>query len=345
MQSQFAERRPSKPEQTGQGVAATADPRTRLEDAITALLPAPQSPLHEVAHFHFSRFGKLLRGRTALAVAAAVGLDDARALHWALAVELMHNASLVHDDICDRDEQRRHRSTIFSAFGTPLAICFGDWLVARSFEAATAAVADGQGGAAFAALAAAMRRLSEGQAAEFTGAPVLTWQTYDQVVGEKTAPLSLAPIEGPLMLAGADRHLAPVRRAIHALGLAYQMSNDMLDVLGKDGGAAAYNDLRRRAPNAVSVSFRSLLVNGHRAAFDAWMSSPAGDDIEPWAEQIAATGALEICAQRLQEQLDICRRECADLPDGLRAALSPLVSYLEKATAATRARAAGAEGA
>ncbi|MEC8281911.1 MAG: hypothetical protein VX021_08180, partial [Pseudomonadota bacterium] len=102
---------------------------------------------------------------------------------------------------------------------------------------------------------------------------------------------------------------------------------------------------RRRAPNAVSVSFRSLLVNGHRAAFDAWMSSPAGDDIEPWAEQIAAAGALEICAQRLQEQLDICRRECADLPDGLRAALSPLVSYLEKATAATRARAAGAEGA
>ncbi|MEC9166196.1 MAG: hypothetical protein VX596_03790, partial [Pseudomonadota bacterium] len=81
------------------------------------------------------------------------------------------------------------------------------------------------------------------------------------------------------------------------------------------------------------------------AAFAAWMSAPAGDDIEPWAEQIAATGALEICAQRLQEQLDICRRECADLPDGLRAALSPWVSYLVKATAATRARAAGAEGA
>ena len=85
------------------------------------------------------------------------------------------------------------------------------------------------------------------------------------------------------------------------------MSNDMLDVLGKDG-AAAYNT-RAGAPR-VSVA-RSLLVNGHRAAFDVSMSSPAGDDIEPWAEQIAATGALEICAQRLQEQLDICRRECA----------------------------------
>ena len=80
MQSQFAERRPSKPEQTGQGVAATADPRTRLEDAITALLPAPQSPLHEVAHFHFSRFGKLLRGRTALAVAASPQFPATRAV-------------------------------------------------------------------------------------------------------------------------------------------------------------------------------------------------------------------------------------------------------------------------
>ena len=75
------------------------------------------------------------------------------------------------------------------------------------------------------------------------------------------------------------------------------------------------------------------------------MASPAGDDIQYWADQIVAAGALEICAKRLQEELDICRHECADLPSSLRAALSPLVNYLEKATAATRARAAGADGA
>jgi geranylgeranyl pyrophosphate synthase len=323
-------------------VGTTQKSEEALEEAITALLPTEKSPLFKVAHSHFSQFGKLLRGRTAWAVSEAVTLSPACAQNWAVSIELMHNASLVHDDICDRDEHRRHHSTVFSSFGTPLAICFGDWLVARSFEAAYRATSQAPSAEARAAvplLASSMINLSEGQAAEFTGKPILTWEAYDQVVAKKTIPLILTSITGPLLLAGADRYLPPAERASHAAGLAFQMANDMLDVLGQDGSAAAFNDLRRRAPNAVTVSFRSQLLNSNKAAFDAWMATPADDDIQPWVEQMLETSALEICTARLQEQLNICRQECDVLPVQIQSALTPLVTYLEHATTSVRARA------
>ena len=324
------------------GIDAHTAMQAKLQQAITNILPSANTALHEVAHFHFNEFGKLLRGQTALAVSAAVDLDPKRALQWALAVELMHNASLVHDDICDRDERRRDRLTIFSAFGTPLAICFGDWLVAQSFEAALAAVGDNSahGVAAVAGLAKVMGRLSVGQADEFTGVPVLTWPAYEQVVCRKTVPLILAPIEGPLELAGHDSDLLTVRRAIRALGIAYQMANDILDVLGQDGSAGAFGDLHRRAPNAVLVSFRNQLVNGSRSAFDAWMAAPTTDETPYGAEQMIATGALAHCARRLQDQINTCQMHCADLPLALQTALAPLLGYLEKTTNVARSRAA-----
>jgi geranylgeranyl pyrophosphate synthase len=316
--------------------------QNKLQQAITQTLPDANTTLHDVAHFHFDEFGKLLRGRTALAVSAAVDFNPDRALQWALAVELMHNASLVHDDICDQDEKRRDQQTIFSAFGTPLAICFGDWLVAKSFEAALAAASgsSSHGFAAISSFAKVMARLSIGQADEFTGVPVLTWPAYEQVVCRKTVPLILAPIEGPLQLAGQVDDILTVRRAIRALGIAYQMANDILDVLGEDGRSGTFGDLHRRAPNAVLVSYRNQLVNGSRAAFDAWMAEPTADAVPYDAEQMITTGALDQCARRLQDQIDTCERHCADLPLALQTALAPLLGYLEKTTNGARNRAA-----
>ena len=96
------------------------------------MLPGEGHPLFNVTKTHFAEFGKMLRGTTSLTVSNAVGLDQDVGLNWALAVELMHNASLVHDDVCDEDEFRRDHPTVFAIHGAPLAICFGDWLVAKS---------------------------------------------------------------------------------------------------------------------------------------------------------------------------------------------------------------------
>ena len=304
--------------------------RNLIENGIRSVLPTPTNPLHSIAHFHFRRFGKLLRGRTSLKVSTTLGIDSSDALNWALAVELMHNASLVHDDICDQDTSRHHHPTIFSAFGTPSAVCFGDWLVARSFELAIKSVRSDKGVSAIDSLAAAMRVLSEGQSSEFNQIPVLNWKDYDEVVSKKTTPLLLAPIEGPLLMAGRKECLPSIRRVVCAIGRAYQMSNDILDAVGGYGNKVAFRDLERRAPNAVLVSFRNLLINGHRTAFDEWMSAYGRDDFSYWRKEVIESTALEICTDRLKDQIDFCHRECDRLPGDLKASLEPLLNFLNK---------------
>ena len=63
----------------------------------------------------------------------------AAALHWAVAIEVLHNASLIHDDICDGDQLRRGRPAVWSKYGRDVALTLGDWLVALSFELAAEA--------------------------------------------------------------------------------------------------------------------------------------------------------------------------------------------------------------
>lgn len=330
LESQFTEALAPDLLQPDISIKDTERSRNLLEDGIRSVLPSPQNSLHSIAHFHFRRFGKLLRGRTALKVSTTVGLKRSAALNWAIAVELMHNASLVHDDICDQDTNRHHHPTIFSAFGTPSAVCFGDWLVARSFELAIKSVSSDKGVAAIDSLAAAMRFLSEGQSSEFNQIPVLNWSAYDEVVGKKTTPLLLAPIEGPLLMSGRNGYLPSVRRVVRAMGRAYQISNDIRNAVGDDDGEVAFKDLERRAPNAVLVSFRNLLINGRQTAFDEWMSSNGHDDVDYWKKEVINSSALEICTDRLKDQIKICQRECDRLPSDLKASLGPLVDFLDK---------------
>ena len=137
-------------------VSAASD----LTEAIHSILPDERSPLSAAARLHFQNPGKLLRGTTTLRLSKGIGLNWRRAIDWAVAVELMHNASLVHGDICDEDQFRRDQFSVVSSFGTPIAVCLGDWLVARSFELGVRASRDGDTLDAIEILASAMRRIS-----------------------------------------------------------------------------------------------------------------------------------------------------------------------------------------
>ena len=219
-----------------------------------------------------------------------------------------------------------------NVFPTPLAICFGDWLVAKSFEHAALAAKECKGDASsiITLLSNVMAKLSSGQAREFSGGPILDWVGYDNVVNGKTVPLLAAAVEGPLLLASQYQFFDDIKRCIESLGIGYQISNDILDALGKDGSDEAFNDLYRRAPNAVSITFRDTLKNGHRLQFDNWMNSePQSENID-WASQINENGAIDNCVKQLKQHLECSRLHRSRLPHNLQQALLPLVTYLER---------------
>jgi geranylgeranyl diphosphate synthase, type II len=231
--------------------------RARVEKALPASLPPPATRparLHEAMHYSLEAGGKRLRPVLVLAAAELFPLR-ADPLPAALAVELLHTYSLIHDDLpaMDDSDLRRGRPSLHKAFDEVTAILAGDALLTHSFELL------GQGYAsqpevglrlvAELARAAGSRHLIGGQA-EDTAAEhrQISAADLDYIHLHKTAALIAAACRLGLLCTTADEAaLASLTAAARALGLAFQILDDILDVtssaeaMGKTVGADAAN--------------------------------------------------------------------------------------------------------
>jgi geranylgeranyl diphosphate synthase type I len=186
---------------------------------------------------------------------AAVGGYPATALPAAAAVEILHNFSLIHDDIEDGDRTRRHRPTLWTLWGVPQAINAGDGMFALAF----AALLGSQGrGVANAAVLAALTRftdccaaLTEGQHLDmhFETRQVVTVAEYLRMIEGKTASLVATSLAMGALMGGADVTIGDaLYRFGYHLGLAFQIRDDILGIWGDPAvtGKAAGNDILRR---------------------------------------------------------------------------------------------------
>ncbi|MFE3184064.1 polyprenyl synthetase family protein [Streptomyces violascens] len=198
--------------------------------------------------------GKGVRPALAVLGAQAVGASADAAIPAAVAIELIHTFSLMHDDIMDGDERRRHRDSAWKAFGTGPAVLAGDALFALAVR--TLAEAGGAGsGAAVHELAVMMGELVHGQADDvlfesrpWAGPGVVGLAEYRAMAARKTgALLACATALGPV-LAGAPRLLTDaLARAGRQWGLAFQAVDDVLGIWGDPAvtGKPVHSDLRR----------------------------------------------------------------------------------------------------
>ena len=140
------------------------------------------------------------------------------------AIEELHNASLIHDDICDGDRLRRGRPAVWAKYGRDIALTFGDWLVALSFELAAEAAQRSQTPMLVKILADHMKTTTMGEAREFDIKRNSDWQTYVEIAADKTAPLLTAPLEGVAAMALHGGASANVGAYFRCLGNAYQIA-------------------------------------------------------------------------------------------------------------------------
>ena len=235
----------------------------RLDAAIRAVAPSPRSRLGRMASYHLgyctpeghpaaSDPGKRIRAALCLWSCEALGGDAERAVPAAVAVELVHNFTLIHDDIQDGDEQRRHRDTVWTVWGVPQGINAGDGMHALALQVLLAPGRDrARRTRAAHALSAAIVEVVEGQCMDIAleGSPAASRPTYLRLVRAKTGALLGASMAAGAILAGAPA--ATVRSfdsAGRLLGLAFQIRDDWLGVWGDPAltGKGRTGDLRRR---------------------------------------------------------------------------------------------------
>ncbi|MDH2908767.1 MAG: polyprenyl synthetase family protein [Candidatus Eremiobacteraeota bacterium] len=217
--------------------------------------------LREAISYHFgfgafgpTRVGKRLRPQLLFRTALHLGAPLESALDAAVAVEILHNYSLVHDDIEDRDELRHGRPTLWARYGIAQAINAGDAMCAISFLALTQCESYLGANAALSAvrtLHEAHRAMCDGQARDiaFESCDAVAFEEYLEMIAGKTAALFGAACELGAICAAADASTAERARGFgREYGMAFQIRDDMLGVWGDEleTGKRVAGDLARR---------------------------------------------------------------------------------------------------
>ena len=221
---------------------------TAVNDLIRDRMASEHAPrIPEVTAHLVEAGGKRLRPMLTLAAARLCGYDGPYHVHLAATVEFIHTATLLHDDVVDESAQRRGRPTANLLWDNKSSVLVGDYLFARSFQLMT----ETNNMRVLAILANASATIAEGEVLQLTAAQNLATDEgiYLQVVRGKTAALfSAATQVGGVIAAAPDAQVQAMFDYGDALGIAFQIVDDLLDYQG-DPNATGKNigdDFRER---------------------------------------------------------------------------------------------------
>jgi len=277
--------------------------------------------------------GKKLRPTLALLSAGALGVEPAQVVSAAAAVELVHNFSLVHDDIMDRDRTRRHRATVWSVWDDATAILAGDALQTLAFEAL---LADPSPHAAAAAhlLATTTRELIHGQMLDmdFETRAHVSLSECRAMAAAKTGILLSCSAQLPAVLVGAAREqrtaLATYGREV---GAAFQLVDDLLGIWGDPvvTGKSNHSDLRAKK-HSLPISW--ALEQPGSEPIAQWFSrgEPTDHDVSRVATALDDLGARAWCRTSADHavQRAISALDGVDLQPAAIAGLTELAYYV-----------------
>jgi geranylgeranyl diphosphate synthase, type I len=278
-----------------------------LLDAVSRLTPALQAPVQH----HLGGGGKHVRAALALLAAEASGADPEVGLPGAVAIELVHNFSLLHDDVIDGDRERRHRPTVWAQFGVGAAIIAGDALAILALEVLLEH-ANPHAAQAAAELARATQAMTAGQADDmaFEARPVVALDECLVMEERKTgALLSCAAALGAILAGAPEATTQALRDYGRHLGIAFQAVDDLLGIWGDPSitGKPAGSDLRQHKKTLPVVAALAA-ADGMAGEFAALLRGRLSErEVATAAQFVEGYGgrdtAMEVAEHHLAEAL------------------------------------------
>ena len=249
--------------------------RARVEVALEEAMPPQSTPperLHEAMRYSVLSGGKRLRPILALAAAESVGADSETVMQPAIAVEILHTYTLIHDDLpsMDDDDERRGKPTSHKVFGEANAIRAGDALQAFAFELASRSPIAPEHVVRELALAAGSRGVVGGQVADIAADDHVTTEHLTFIHQHKTADLFRAAIRMGAIAGGAsDQQLESLTTYGANVGLAFQIVDDIIDADEESGcscvGLWGIEEAKRLAATRTETAVTALSGFGDTA--------------------------------------------------------------------------------
>ncbi|BCB91756.1 polyprenyl synthetase family protein [Phytohabitans suffuscus] len=280
--------------------------------------------------------GKAVRPALALLSARAAGAPAEAGLAGAVAVELVHNFSLLHDDVMDGDTLRRHRPTVWAVWGTASAILTGDALLALAQEVLLES-GSAHAVAAGTLLASATRELVRGQMQDLAfehRTDVTLDECLDMAAGKTGSLLSASAAIGAVLAGAPDATTGALATFGAQAGIAFQIVDDLLGIWGDPAvtGKPRFSDLQARK-KTLPMTYAAGRPGPAGERLTAWLAAGEKADEAGLAEiaaLVVAAGGREWATEEARRRLRLAESalDAAPVPDAPRDELVALARYL-----------------
>ena len=312
--------------------ALIGEPLARVEERLQQELRGDDERTDAVIRHGYRIGGKRLRPALVLLSGSAVGeLSKAHEL-LGVVVEMIHTATLVHDDVLDEAVLRRHVDTVNARWGNETSVLLGDFLFSQAFYLAstleTVEACRTIGRSTNRVCLGELRQtLSEGDLS-------LSEQDYLKIIDGKTAELCACCCELGAVYAGASPEVVQSLASYgRNLGMAFQIADDLLDLLGDeaDTGKTTGADLAKQKITLPLIYTRDSLVNGPRNSLDAWLAEPTPESRAGVVKLAEAVGGIAYAKAKAAEY---AKKAVADLdclePTELKKTLAQLAYFASR---------------
>ena len=291
-----------------QGFLATE--LAEVEKVLAVAVEDGPEPGASAARHLVSRGGKRVRPLALLLAGRCYGGEGAAFAEMAGVVELVHSATLLHDDVVDEGMERRGAPTSRRLWGNGVSVLSGDLLLVNALERTRQAAPELLG-----ELIATLRRLVDGEIVQLRGRTELdvSEATYYRVLEDKTASLfSFAARSGAFMAGAPEAGQKALAEFGEALGVAFQLIDDVIDYSGQETGKALFADL-----GEGKITLPLVLAIERRPELSLLVSRIHAGDAEPVAEvsrQVIESGACDEVRRRARSYADKARAALERIP-------------------------------
>ena len=274
----------------------------------------------QISHYIIAAGGKRLRPALLLLVCGALGYEGAQRFNLAAVVELIHTATLLHDDVVDESTLRRGRATANESFGNPASVLVGDFLHTRSFqmmvEAGSMRIME--------ILSAATNVIAEGEVMKLINMhdASLDEEGYLRVIRSKTAKLFEASAQLGAILAGSSPAVeAACATYGQALGTAFQIIDDVLDYAGNSAemGKNIGDDLREGKATLPLIAAMQRGTPEQAAIVRQAIEQGSTESLDAVVTIVKETGALQVARAAAEAEAKRAIEALEHLPKNLHA--------------------------
>lgn len=296
--------------------------------------------IYDGMKYAFFTGGKRLRPVLCLTVCKTLGGNVEDALPFAASIEIIHNFTLVHDDIEDRDELRRGSPSVWKKYGIPRAINIGDGMIFKAYECMIKSNLPHEKVLKLVDMFTdTIMRIIEGQDMELDlkEKESLTIEEYEEMVSKKTGVLFGLSLAGGAVIADAPEHV--VRNLMEygkIVGIAFQIRDDVLNLVGKQGkyGKELYGDIKEGKRTLVIINCLNKSNKVEKEKLLEILNKPReevdNDDISFVLSLIKKYNSIQFAMKHAERLLERSKKYLKDIDAGPREVIEEFSEFMVK---------------